>query len=94
MEGMVRHLIDSCNGYSFTSNHATNHFAIGIFIAFYMARFFKGSWALAISWAAAISFSQVYIGIHYPLDVIVGGLLGSLFGIAFARYTSRFVNSF
>jgi len=67
-------------GYSFTSNHATNHFAM----AFYMIMAFgfkhKRAKAALIGWAAAIAFAQVYVGVHYPLDVLAGGVLGALIG--------------
>ncbi len=37
-------------------------------------------WALVLLWAFIISYAQVYVGVHYPLDVICGGILGSLIG--------------
>ena len=88
--GITRHLIASCNGYSFISAHATNHFALATFIPF----FFKGNrWLLPVLlfWAFSIAFSQVYVGVHYPLDVTVGALVGSLFGIAFSRYAFKYI---
>jgi undecaprenyl-diphosphatase len=39
-----------------------------------------------IIWAAGIAFAQVYVGVHYPLDVVAGGLLGALIGWAVAWY--------
>jgi undecaprenyl-diphosphatase len=90
LDGIVRHLIGSCNGYSFISAHATNHFALAVFISF----FFKSiKWVLPVLlfWAFTIAFSQVYVGVHYPLDVIAGAGVGSLFGIAFSRYAYKFI---
>jgi len=61
---------------SFTSSHATNHFGLATFIFFTMRTYFK-NWAyLFFVWAAIISYGQVYVGIHYPLDVIGGAVLG------------------
>jgi undecaprenyl-diphosphatase len=76
-----------CGGrYSFTSSHATNHFGVAVFIFFTLGRLFrKIRWPLVI-WASAIAFAQVYVGVHYPLDVIAGGLLGSLIGAGLAWY--------
>ena len=68
------------SGYSFTSSHATNHFAIGLFF-FGLFSFTKWRWFF-IAWAGVISFSQVYVGVHYPLDVISGAIIGSLIGIS------------
>lgn len=90
LEGITRHLIASCNGYSFMSAHATNHFALAIFIPY----FFKAQkWLLPLLlfWAFMICFSQVYVGVHYPLDVMAGAATGILFGIAFSRYVTKFI---
>ena len=66
------------NGYSFTSSHATNHFAIGSF--FFLLLSFTGYKWLFMLWAGIISFAQVYVGVHYPIDVICGAVLGILIG--------------
>lgn len=90
--GKIRHLTSSCNGYSFISAHATNHFGIALFISFFFKDIFKQVYWVGVFWAGMICFSQVYVGVHYPLDVLVGGLTGSLFGHAFAKYTSKYLN--
>ncbi|GAB1448531.1 MAG: phosphatase PAP2 family protein [Bacteroidia bacterium] len=93
LEGMVRHLISSCNGYSFISAHATNHFALAIFFSLLLPEKWFWRWPVLIFWASSIAFSQVYVGVHYPMDVIVGAWVGSLFGLAFGRYTRKFVST-
>lgn len=73
------------HGYSFTSSHATNHFAIGTFL-FFLFSFTKYR-ILLMLWAGVISFAQVYVGVHYPIDVICGSLLGMMIGwISFKTY--------
>ncbi|MBT8218336.1 MAG: phosphatase PAP2 family protein [Bacteroidia bacterium] len=68
------------SGYSFTSSHATNHFAVASILVMLLSRIWGWvRWPLYL-WAASIAFAQVYVGVHYPLDVIFGALLG--FGIA------------
>ncbi len=73
----VRLLLNHCSGgYSFTSSHATNHFAISMFLFMTMRSYFgKWIWAFFI-WSASICYGQVYVGVHYPLDVFCGALLG------------------
>lgn len=79
-------LLAGCgSGYSFTSSHATNHFAIALFIALTLGRIYWWARWPFILWAASIAFGQVYVGVHYPLDVICGALLGSLIGWGVAR---------
>jgi undecaprenyl-diphosphatase len=41
-------------------------------------------WFLAILWASLICFAQVYVGVHFPVDVICGAIYGSVVGILFA----------
>ena len=79
--GQVRLLLDHCSGgYSFTSSHATNHFGVATFLFVTLGRFF-GNWKyLIFIWAALICYAQVYVGVHYPLDVIIGALLGFTIG--------------
>jgi len=71
------HLLVPCGGgYSFTSSHATNHFALAFFLIFALGKRFKNiKWPLII-WAGMIALAQVYVGVHYPFDVIGGALLG------------------
>ncbi len=76
----VKLLVPCGSGYSFTSSHAANHFAAAVFIILTFVdkrRWLK--WSL-LFWATSISFGQVYVGVHYPLDVICGGLWGSGIG--------------
>jgi undecaprenyl-diphosphatase len=82
MADRVRLLLPQCaGGYGFISNHAANHFGMGIFFLVTMRGILK-KWAWAgIIWAALIAYSQVYVGIHYPGDVLAGALLGVIFGL-------------
>jgi len=77
-------------GYSYTSSHATNHFALAFFLIFTLGiRFRWIKWVL-IFWAASISYGQVYVGVHYPLDVISGAMLGMVIGILMATLYGSF----
>lgn len=76
----VNLLIPCGGGYSFTSSHATNHFAIGVFLFLTIGQLFRSWRWLFLVWAASIAFGQVYVGVHYPLDVTAGALVGSLIG--------------
>ena len=80
-------LLISCGGqYSFTSSHATNHFGMAAFIWLTLGmRYRRVRWPIMI-WAGMVAFAQVYVGVHYPLDILGGGLLGLLLGSAVAWY--------
>ena len=73
----------------FTSSHATNHFAMAVFF-FVTMRKQTGNWGLLFFvWALLIGYAQVYVGVHYPLDIIGGALVGSGFGLLFAYIFKR-----
>jgi undecaprenyl-diphosphatase len=63
-------------GYSFTSNHAANMFCL----AKYVTEFIPQARLITYSAAALVSYSRVYNGVHYPTDVLGGGVLGWLIG--------------
>ena len=86
----VRLLLKDCaGGYSFVSNHAANHFGMATFFYFTLRHGLpKWSW-IAWAWAFAISYAQIYVGIHYPLDVVCGALIGVLFGLSMAMFFNR-----
>lgn len=76
----VKLLVRCGTGYSFTSSHATNHFAIAVFLILTLGQVYrKIKWPLLI-WAATIALGQVYVGVHFPFDILAGGILGSLIG--------------
>lgn len=86
----VRLLLDHCGvGFSFTSNHAANHFGMATFFIITFRYIFKNWVWLALLWAAAISYAQVYVGVHYPLDVLSGALLGMAFGITTGSFFNK-----
>ncbi len=71
---------------SFTSSHATNHFAAAMFIFLTLKPVFKKYTWVFFLWAGTISYGQVYVGVHYPLDVLCGAILGCLIGWGTASF--------
>jgi undecaprenyl-diphosphatase len=87
----IIHLIVPCgSGYSFPSSHAANHFAMGIFSAITLGKRYKWVLPLAIVWAISVSFAQVYVGVHYPIDVTCGGIIGTIIGISTGKLFNRY----
>lgn len=79
-----RTLIHCSNGFSFPSSHASNHMCLAILFASITMHYFKKKWIWIpfISWSLLISYAQVYVGVHFPFDVIFGMCIGMITGIA------------
>ncbi len=73
-------LVDCGGGKSMPSSHATN--ALGQALYFWF--FFPRLRIALLSFASVVAISRVFVGVHYPFDIIVGGLLGSAAGLLIA----------
>jgi len=79
-------LLVSCKkSFSFPSSHAVNNFAV----AFFFGNLFKKYKSLLIAVAVFVALSRVYIGIHYPSDIIAGALIGGSIGYLFSLLAQR-----
>lgn len=87
------HVVNDYRGgqYGFISSHAANVFALAFFLFFLLKPTTKTVSLSLFLWAAFVSYTRIYLGVHYPFDILGGALLGSVLGIAFAKLYFRFV---
>jgi undecaprenyl-diphosphatase len=92
INALQRRLLVECgSGYSFPSSHATNHFGMSLFLYFTFGTFYKWIKPVVIIWAALVAYAQVYVGVHYPIDVVTGAFIGSIIGYIMARLFNKLV---
>jgi undecaprenyl-diphosphatase len=94
MVGQVKLLIGACpTSFSFTSSHAANHFSLAILVFMTLQPLLKKYTYLFFLWAGLISYAQIYVGVHYPLDVIAGTLIGITIGYLFSKIYLKWTSS-
>jgi undecaprenyl-diphosphatase len=71
-------LVKGCGGrFGFTSSHASTSFALAVFFNLILSDRYLIFKILLVTWAVIVSYSRVYLGVHFPGDILAGALLGS-----------------
>ncbi len=89
---MVHIVGNHCGGnYGFVSSHASNMFAIASFMSLAVFSKYPKSSILFFLWASLVGYSRIYLGVHYPGDVIGGAILGSIIAYVVWKIVYRFM---
>lgn len=76
----IMHNYERCGGlYGFVSSHAANTFGLAVFLNLKLKGKVKHLRWLYL-YAAVVSYTRIYLGVHYPFDIILGGLIGATIG--------------
>lgn len=83
LSGMIHLVNEHCGGkYGFISSHASNSFALATFLSLLLGKKIRYFTLMIFLWASLLGYSRVYLGVHYPADVIVGAIWGAGIGAA------------
>ena len=79
LDGLVHIVNNHCGGqYGFVSSHAANVFGLAVFLGKMLKPASRHWMTFLIIWAIVVSYSRIYLGVHYPFDILGGALLGIL----------------
>jgi len=78
-----------CWGYGFFSGHSSNSMATAIFTGLMLRPIYKNVIYYMIVWSVVVAYSRIYLGLHYPLDILCGLTFGAFAGYLFYRIFNR-----
>lgn len=97
MQGIMRFIAERCGRYGFFSGHSSNSMAAAVFAGLLLKPFYKKLIFILLFWSAMVAYSRIYVGVHYPLDIICGMAFGAIAGFGFYKIQlylrSRFIVS-
>ncbi|CAH8283701.1 undecaprenyl-diphosphatase [Mariniflexile fucanivorans] len=93
----MRFIAVRCGKYGFFSGHSSNSMAAAVFAGLMLRPYYKNLIFILLFWSAVVAYSRIYVGVHYPLDIVCGLTFGALTGFAFyklAKYLlKRYIKS-
>lgn len=93
----MRFIAVRCGKYGFFSGHSSNSMAAAVFAGLMLKPYYKNLIFILLFWSVVVAYSRIYVGVHYPLDILCGLTFGAIGGFIFyklAKYAlKRFIHS-
>jgi undecaprenyl-diphosphatase len=81
----MRFIAVRCGKYGFFSGHSSNSMAAAVFAGLLLKPYYKNLIFILLFWSAVVAYSRIYVGVHYPLDIVCGLTFGALSGFIFYK---------
>lgn len=92
---MIRYIAERCSSNrSFFSGHASNSMAAAVFGGLVLRPYFKNLIFILLFWSFIVAYSRIYVGVHYPIDILCGMTFGALAGFGFYKLNKYLLKRF
>jgi undecaprenyl-diphosphatase len=90
----MRFIAERCGKYGFFSGHSSNSMAAAVFGGLILRPYFKKLIFVLLFWSVIVAYSRIYVGVHYPIDIICGMAFGALSGFGFYKLNGILVKRY
>ena len=91
---LARFVAERCGKYGFFSGHSSNSMAAAVFGGLILRPYFKNLIFILLLWSFIVAYSRIYVGVHYPLDIICGMTFGALSGFMFYKLAKYLIKRY
>lgn len=89
LKEIIRFIAPRCGRYGYFSAHAASAMALAVFVGLLLKNKWKYLPYFMLFWAAIVGYSRIYVGVHYPLDVVTGFVFGGILGFLFYKILQK-----
>ena len=79
----ARFVAERCGRFGYFSAHAANSMGVAVFLSLLFQKYYPKLFVFLLLWAVVVAYSRIYLGVHYPGDIITGMFIGGIFGFLF-----------
>ncbi|MDB0040718.1 phosphatase PAP2 family protein [Algibacter sp.] len=90
----MRYIAVRCGKYGFFSGHSSNSMSTAVFAGLLLRPYYKKLIFILLFWSAIVAYSRIYVGVHYPLDILCGMTFGAISGFGFYKLTKYLLKRF
>lgn len=94
VKDLARMVAGYCGKYGFFSGHSSNSMAAAVFAGLALRSHYKNLIFILLFWSAIVAYSRIYVGVHYPLDIVCGMTFGAISGFLFYKLSQILLRRF